>query len=101
MGCLLVMLGAFFPRLGVFFIWLARPALFEAAIPSALVAVLSSTHPVARDQPGRIVEPQGRRFGGWSPPGPPPTAQASAPAPISAVHDGADVRLLRRGVASA
>jgi hypothetical protein len=40
MGCLLVMLGAFFPRLGVFFIWLARPALFEAAIPSALVAVL-------------------------------------------------------------
>lgn len=40
MGCLLVMLGAFFPRLGVFFIWLARPALFQAAIPSALVAVL-------------------------------------------------------------
>jgi hypothetical protein len=40
MGCLLVMLGAFFPRLGVFFIWLARPALFEAAIPSALVAIL-------------------------------------------------------------
>ena len=40
MGCLLVMLGAFFPRLGVFFVWLARPALFEAAIPSALVAVL-------------------------------------------------------------
>ena len=40
MGCLLVMLGAFFPRLGVLFVWLARPALFEAAIPSALVAVL-------------------------------------------------------------
>jgi hypothetical protein len=40
MGCLLVMLGAFFPRLGVFFVWLARPAVFEAAIPSALVAVL-------------------------------------------------------------
>ena len=40
MGCLLVMLGAFFPRLGVLFVWLARPAVFEAAIPSALVAVL-------------------------------------------------------------
>lgn len=32
MGCLLVMLGAFFPRLAVFWIWLARPALFDAAI---------------------------------------------------------------------
>jgi hypothetical protein len=40
MGCLLVTLGAFFPRLGVFFVWLARPAIFEAAIPSAFVAIL-------------------------------------------------------------
>ena len=38
MGCLLVMLGAFFPRLGVRLRGLARPALFEAAIPSTLVA---------------------------------------------------------------
>ena len=40
MGCLFVMMGAFFPRLAVFIIWLARPAVFEAAIPSALVALL-------------------------------------------------------------
>lgn len=39
MGCLFVMFGAFFPRIAVFFIWLARPALFEAAL-SPLVAVL-------------------------------------------------------------
>jgi hypothetical protein len=34
------MFGAFFPRLAVFFIWLARPVMFEAAIGSALVAIL-------------------------------------------------------------
>jgi hypothetical protein len=39
-GCLFVMFGAFFPRLAVLFIWLARPGIFEAAISSALVAVL-------------------------------------------------------------
>ena len=32
MGCLLVMFGAFFPRLAVIFIWLARPAYFNAAL---------------------------------------------------------------------
>jgi hypothetical protein len=32
MGCLLVLFGAFFPRLAVFFIWLARPAYFNAAL---------------------------------------------------------------------
>jgi hypothetical protein len=31
MGCLFVALVAFFPRLGVFLIWLARPALFSSA----------------------------------------------------------------------
>jgi len=40
MGCLLVFFGAFFPRLAVLFIWLARPAFFDAAIGSALVAIL-------------------------------------------------------------
>ena len=40
MGCLFVTFGAFFPRLAVLFIWLARPGMFEAAIGSALVALL-------------------------------------------------------------
>ncbi len=40
MGCLLVMFGAFFPRLAVLFIWIARPFLFEQALGSALVAVI-------------------------------------------------------------
>ena len=40
MGCLLVMMGAFFPRLAVLFIWLARPVYFDAAINSALIAIL-------------------------------------------------------------
>jgi hypothetical protein len=39
-GCLVVTFGAFFPRLAVLFIWLARPGLFEAAIGSAVVALL-------------------------------------------------------------
>jgi hypothetical protein len=40
MGCLLLMFGAFFPRLAVFFIWLARPIYFEQALGSAFVAIL-------------------------------------------------------------
>jgi len=32
MGCLLALFAGFFPRLAVLFIWLARPALFNAAI---------------------------------------------------------------------
>src|SRR5689334_8290924 len=40
MGCLLVMLGAFFPRLAVLFIWLARPIYFDAAINSFIIALL-------------------------------------------------------------
>jgi hypothetical protein len=39
-GCLVVTFGAFFPRLAVLFIWLARPGMFEAAIGSAFVALL-------------------------------------------------------------
>ena len=31
MGCLLLLLGSFFPRLGVLIVWLARPAYFSAA----------------------------------------------------------------------
>lgn len=31
MGCLFLMMAGVFPRLGVFFIWLARPAYFTAA----------------------------------------------------------------------
>lgn len=40
MGCLLVMFGAFFPRLAVIFIWLARPIYFEQALGSAFVALI-------------------------------------------------------------
>jgi hypothetical protein len=40
MGCLLVMMGAFFPRLAVLFIWLARPVYFDAAFNSSLIAIL-------------------------------------------------------------
>jgi hypothetical protein len=39
MGCLFALFGAFFPRLAVLFIWLARPALFSAAL-SPLFAIL-------------------------------------------------------------
>ena len=39
MGCLFALFGAFFPRLAVLFIWLARPALFNAAL-SPLFAIL-------------------------------------------------------------
>jgi len=39
-GCLLVLFGSLFPRLAVFFIWLARPGVFELAIPSAFIAIL-------------------------------------------------------------
>jgi hypothetical protein len=39
-GCLFVMFGAFFPRFAVLLIWLARPAMFEAALGSALIALL-------------------------------------------------------------
>jgi len=37
-GCLVVLLGAFFPRIALLFIWLARPALFQAAL-SPLFAI--------------------------------------------------------------
>jgi hypothetical protein len=40
MGCLLAVFAGFFPRLAVLFIWLARPAMFEAALGSFLVALL-------------------------------------------------------------
>jgi hypothetical protein len=40
MGCLFVMFGAFFPRIAVLLIWLARPVMFEAALGSAFVAIL-------------------------------------------------------------
>jgi hypothetical protein len=31
MGCLLLLMASFFPRLGVLIIWIARPAYFSAA----------------------------------------------------------------------
>ena len=40
MGCLLAIFGGLFPRLAVFFIWLARPAMFDAAIGSWFIALL-------------------------------------------------------------
>ena len=39
MGCLFGLFAAFFPRIAVLFIWLARPALFSAAL-SPLFAIL-------------------------------------------------------------
>ena len=39
MGCFFGLLGAIFPRLGVLIVWLARPALFDAAL-SPLFAIL-------------------------------------------------------------
>jgi hypothetical protein len=39
MGCLFAMFAAFFPRLAVLFIWLARPAIFSAAL-DPLFAIL-------------------------------------------------------------
>jgi hypothetical protein len=35
MGCLFAVFAGFFPRLAVLFIWLARPALFNAAFGGA------------------------------------------------------------------
>jgi hypothetical protein len=42
MGCLFGLFAAFFPRLAVLFIWLARPALFNAALDPlfAIVGIL-------------------------------------------------------------
>ena len=42
MGCLFVTFGAFFPRLAVLFIWIARPQMFEAALGSALVGLIDA-----------------------------------------------------------
>jgi hypothetical protein len=39
MGCLFALFAGFFPRFAVLFIWLARPALFNAAI-GPLFAIL-------------------------------------------------------------
>jgi len=39
-GCLLALFGLSFPRLAIFFVWLARPAVFTAALSSGLVALL-------------------------------------------------------------
>src|SRR5262245_29694118 len=39
-GCLLAVFAGVFPRLAVLFIWLARPAMFEAALGSAFIAIL-------------------------------------------------------------
>ena len=40
MGCLLALFGAFFPRLALFCIWIARPVLFDAALGSTFLAIL-------------------------------------------------------------
>src|SRR4249920_1160269 len=34
MGCLLVLLGGIFPRLGLFIVWVARPKMVDAAFDS-------------------------------------------------------------------
>src|SRR5215208_3256531 len=40
MGCLLAMFAGLFPRLGVFIIWIARPALVDAAFNTFLLPLL-------------------------------------------------------------
>ena len=40
MGCLLIAMAAFFPRLAVFFIWLARPAMVNAAFDTFIIPLL-------------------------------------------------------------
>ncbi len=40
MGCLFVMMAAFAPRLGVLFIWLARPAMVNAAFDTWIFPLL-------------------------------------------------------------
>lgn len=40
MGCLLALFGAFFPRLALFCIWIARPVIFDAALGSTFLAIL-------------------------------------------------------------
>jgi hypothetical protein len=40
MGCLFVMMAAFAPRLGVLFIWLARPQLVNAAFDTWIFPLL-------------------------------------------------------------
>ena len=40
MGCLFVLLGAFAPRLAVLFVWLARPAMVNAAFDTWIIPLL-------------------------------------------------------------
>ncbi len=40
MGCLLAMFGGLFPRLGVLIIWIARPALVDAAFNTFILPLL-------------------------------------------------------------
>ena len=40
MGCLFAIFGGLFPRLGVFIIWLARPALVDAAFSTFIWPLL-------------------------------------------------------------
>ena len=40
MGCLLVMFAAFAPRLFVIFIWIARPAVVNAAFDTVIIPLL-------------------------------------------------------------
>lgn len=40
MGCLFVAMAAFFPRIAVFIIWLARPAMVAAAFDTFIIPLL-------------------------------------------------------------
>jgi hypothetical protein len=40
MGCLFVALGAFFPRIAVLIVWLARPAVVDAAFGTFILPLL-------------------------------------------------------------
>lgn len=40
MGCLFVAMAAFFPRIAVFIIWLARPAMVGAAFDTFIIPLL-------------------------------------------------------------
>ena len=61
--CLLGLLAAFFPRLGVLLIWLARPALFSAAIGPVFAILGIIFLPFTTLMYVLLWSPAG--FGGW------------------------------------
>ena len=56
MPCLFAIFAGLFPRLGVLFLWLARPSMFSAAFDGSwLLPVLGVIRPVRESRPSRNV----------------------------------------------